>query len=90
MDVYGERYSWKARAIEAENAVLCPSGLPAGTTSQTAQTGAVAGDDRCHSGRRQNPAHQTAAHAKRIFDRLREEHGYTGGYTIAKDYVQNK
>src|SRR6266481_6427750 len=25
--------------------------------------------------------------AKRIFDRLREEHGYTGGYTIVKDYV---
>jgi transposase len=26
--------------------------------------------------------------AKRIFDRLREEHGYTGGYTIVKDYVR--
>src|ERR1700677_3717185 len=25
--------------------------------------------------------------AKRIFERLREEHGYTGGYTIVKDYV---
>jgi transposase len=25
--------------------------------------------------------------AKRIFDRLREEHGYPGGYTIVKDYV---
>lgn len=25
--------------------------------------------------------------AKRILDRLREEHGYTGGYTIVKDYV---
>jgi transposase len=25
--------------------------------------------------------------AKRIFDRLREEHGYTGGYTVVKDYV---
>jgi transposase len=26
--------------------------------------------------------------AKRIFDRLREEYGYTGGYTIVKDYVR--
>lgn len=24
----------------------------------------------------------------RIFERLREEHGYTGGYTIVKDYVR--
>ena len=26
--------------------------------------------------------------AKRIFDRLRSEHGFTGGYTIVKDYVR--
>jgi transposase len=26
--------------------------------------------------------------AKRIFERLREEQGYTGGYTIVKDYVR--
>ena len=26
--------------------------------------------------------------AKRIFDRLRDEHQYTGGYTIVKDYVR--
>jgi transposase len=26
--------------------------------------------------------------AKRIFDRLRSEHAYTGGYTIVKDYVR--
>ena len=28
--------------------------------------------------------------AKRIFERLRAEHGYTGGYTIVKDYVRDK
>ena len=28
--------------------------------------------------------------AKRIFDRLRDEHTYTGGYTIVKDYVREK
>jgi transposase len=26
--------------------------------------------------------------AKRIFERLRTEHGYAGGYTIVKDYVR--
>ena len=26
--------------------------------------------------------------AKRIFERLREEHGFTGGYTIVKEYVR--
>ena len=26
--------------------------------------------------------------AKRVFDRLREEHGFSGGYTIIKDYVR--
>jgi transposase len=26
--------------------------------------------------------------AKRIFDRLRAEHAFTGGYTIVKDYVR--
>jgi transposase len=25
--------------------------------------------------------------AKRIFDRFKDEHGFTGGYTIVKDYV---
>ena len=28
--------------------------------------------------------------AKRIFDRLRDEYGFTGGYTIVKDYVREK
>jgi transposase len=26
--------------------------------------------------------------AKRIFERLRDEHGYSGGYTVVKDYVR--
>jgi len=28
--------------------------------------------------------------AKRVFDRLRDEHGFTGGYTIVKDYVREQ
>jgi len=36
---------------------------------------------------RQRPKKQRHT-AKRIFERLRAEHGYTGGYTIVKDYVR--
>lgn len=28
--------------------------------------------------------------AQRIFDRLRDEYGFTGGYTIVKDYIREK
>ena len=28
--------------------------------------------------------------AHRIFERLRDEHGFTGGYTIVKDYVRSQ
>src|SRR5271169_1320311 len=36
---------------------------------------------------KQRPTKQRHS-AKRIFERLREEHGFTGGYTIVKDYVR--
>src|SRR5579863_6782202 len=41
-------------------------------------------EDDKHQPRKQ---HHTA---KRIFDRLKEEHDYAGGYTIVKDYVRLK
>ena len=37
---------------------------------------------------KQRPAKQRHT-AKRIFDRLNEEHQSTGGYTIVKDYVRS-
>src|SRR5277367_3800957 len=37
---------------------------------------------------KQRPAKQRHT-AKRIFERLREEHGFTGCYTIVKDYVRS-
>ena len=40
------------------------------------------GDDRRDGYRKQRHT------AKRIFERLRDEHGFTGGYTIVKDYVR--
>ena len=38
---------------------------------------------------RQRPAKQRHT-AKRIFDRLRDEHQFTGGYTIVKNYVREE
>ena len=36
-------------------------------------------------------AHRKQRHtAKRIFDRLRDEHGFEGGETIVKDYVRER
>jgi transposase len=37
---------------------------------------------------KQRPARQRHR-AKWIFERLREEHSFTGGYTIARDYVRS-
>ena len=34
--------------------------------------------------------HKQRHTAKRIFDRLRDEYGFTGGYTIVKDYVRER
>ncbi|MDP6388124.1 MAG: IS21 family transposase, partial [Candidatus Pacebacteria bacterium] len=28
--------------------------------------------------------------AKRVFDRIQDEYGYEGGYTIVKDYIREK
>ncbi len=43
--------------------------------------GAILEDDK------QRPAEQRHT-AKRVWDRLREEHQFTGGYTIVKDYMR--
>jgi transposase len=37
---------------------------------------------------KQRPVEQRHT-AKRIFERLKEDHGFTGGYTIVKDYVRS-
>jgi transposase len=43
---------------------------------------AILEDDKQRPGKQRHTA-------KRIFERLREEHGFTGGYTIVKDYVRS-
>ena len=45
--------------------------------------------DRILEEDRSRPAKQRHT-AKRIFERLRDEHGFTGGYTIVKDYVRER
>ncbi len=44
---------------------------------------AILADDKQRSAKQRHTA-------KRIFDRLRDEHGFTGGYTIVKDYVRGE
>jgi hypothetical protein len=53
-----------------------------------AQGGSVARHHRRHSGRDKNRPRSQRHTAKQIFERIREQHGYTGGYTIVKDYVR--
>ena len=44
---------------------------------------AILNDDKLRPGKQRHTA-------KRIFDRLKEEHGFAGGYTIVKDYVRGE
>lgn len=51
----------------------------------------MAGRNRRRSGRRQAEAGEAAAYREAdLFERLKEEHGFTGGYTIVKDYVRGE
>ena len=85
----GSARVWTGAGDRAQDAGLFDSaGLPAERAGEAAQTGAVGGRDRRHSGRRQEPTRKQRHTAKRIFDRLRAEHAFTGGYTIVKDYVR--
>ena len=49
----------------------------------TGVIGAILEADRAEPRKQRHPAH-------RIFERLRDEHGFTGGYTIVKDYVRSR
>src|ERR1035441_10760311 len=44
---------------------------------------AILKDDKTRPAKQRHPA-------KRIFERLEEEHGFSGGYTIVKDYVRGE
>jgi hypothetical protein len=50
----------------------------------------VLGGDRRHTCDDKQRLAKQRHTAKRIFDRLRDEHGFTGGYTIVKDYVRGE
>ena len=64
------------RAIGVSNPYAGPSWTPGSEPSiRSWKTTRPAGKKQRHT-------------AKRIFERLRDEHSYTGGYTIVKDYVR--
>ncbi len=75
--------------LGAEDAALLGSArVSAAAAGEAAEVGpwlgvidAILEDDRQRSAKQRHTA-------KRIFDRLREEHGFKGGYTIVKDYVR--
>ena len=76
------------KTVRQDAGVLLAAGLSAAEADPAAEAGALAGSDRCHSRRGQAAPRKQRHTAKRIFERLGAEHGYTGGYTIVKDYVR--
>ena len=70
--------------------LFSPPGLPAADTSPKAQAGAYTGViDRILEEDHKVPRKQRHT-AKRIFERLRDEHGFAGKYTVVKDYVRER
>jgi len=75
--------------VRKDVAVRGAARLPAAAADRTAQAGPWLGViDAILSDDKQRPAKQRHT-AKRIFDRLKDEHKFTGGYTIVKDYVRS-
>ncbi len=56
-----------------------------GTDEQSLASINIAGDERFYKAVHRKQRHT----AKRVFERLRDEHGFTGDYTIIKDYVRD-
>ena len=71
--------------------VFDPAGLRAEETGGEAQAGAVAGviNDEILEDDQTQPKKQRQQYAKRIWDRLKAEHAFSGGYTVVKDYVRD-
>ena len=72
--------------------VLGASRLPSGVTAPPPQAGPVPRGDRPDTGEDETavfPKKQRHT-AKRIYERLRAEHRFSGKYTIVKDYVRER
>jgi hypothetical protein len=83
-----QRAVWRSPQYDYEDAEFFSSaGLPPARTAGIQEAGAVYGVDRRHSegDRRVHKKQRHTAH--RIFERLRDERGFTGGYTIVREYV---
>ena len=71
---------------------MCRFSLPPGYTRKVPAAKPKLGPltpviDAILEGDRSGPVKQRHT-AKRIFERLRDEHGFVGGYTVVKDYVR--
>ena len=71
----------ETRLLQAQSENMAPIDLISILVSDELAIDAILEEDKSRPRRQRHTA-------KRIFERLREEHGYTGGYTIVKDYVR--
>ena len=81
-------FHWKTVNKMLANAA--PPGYRRRNPVQSPKLGPFKGviDSILEQDRREHPKQRHTA--KRIFERLRDEHGFEGGYTIVKDYVREK
>ncbi len=79
-----------ARQREEDVELFGSAGVSANGTDQAAEAGRVHRDHRRLAGEDRGSHRKQRHTAKRVFERLRDEHGFTGGYTIIKDYVREQ
>ena len=87
----GQRFGIDRRTAKKMLRYSAPPSYRRTKRGQAAEAGRVHRHHRCdlRGGRRSGSSAQAATHgAHRIFERLRDKHGLSGGYTIVKDYVR--
>ena len=71
---------------------MCRFSMPPGYTrtkpAEKPKLGPLSAGDRRHPGGGPDAPAKQRHTAKRIFERLRDEHGFAGGYTVVKDHVR--
>ena len=79
---------WLARRCGRCCGIRCRRAI-GGSNRRAGRSWTPGSEPSIRSWKRTRPEGKKQRHtAKRIFERLRDEHSYTGGYTIVKDYVR--